>query len=84
MNTASNCGFTYVNYQQLRQLYEKYQDAGLEILAFPCNQFGAQEPGNDMQIQEFVRNYGISFPVFAKVSSTSNKYEIDLDCAIKC
>jgi len=67
VNTASKCGFT-PQYEGLEKLYEKYQPKGLEILAFPCNQFGAQEPGNDQQIAEFCNlNYHTTFPLFSKV-----------------
>lgn len=67
VNTASRCGFT-PQYQDLEQLYQHYHQKGLEILAFPCNQFGAQEPGNDQDIQQFCQiNYGVSFPVMAKI-----------------
>ena len=67
VNVATNCGFTYTNYQQLIDLYEKYHKRGLEILAFPCNQFGEQEPGSNEEIQNFVKNFGVSFPVFSKI-----------------
>lgn len=67
VNVATNCGFTYTNYQQLTELYEKYHHRGLEILAFPCNQFGEQEPGTNEDIQMFTKNFGVTFPVFAKV-----------------
>lgn len=67
VNTASQCGFT-PQYQELEQLYQRFQGNGFEILAFPCNQFGGQEPGSDTEIQQFCQlNYGVSFPVFAKV-----------------
>jgi glutathione peroxidase len=67
VNTASKCGFT-PQYKELEQLHQKYHDKGLEILAFPCNQFGAQEPGSDSDIQQFCQlNYGVSFPVMAKL-----------------
>lgn len=67
VNTASQCGFT-PQYQELEQLYQRYQDKGFVILAFPCNQFGGQEPGSDTEIQQFCQlNYGVSFPVLAKV-----------------
>ena len=67
VNTASKCGFT-PQYQGLEDLYRKYKDKGLVILGFPCNQFGQQEPGSDGEIQEFCTlNYGVSFPVYAKV-----------------
>lgn len=68
VNTASKCGFT-PQYQQLEQLHQKYHDKGLVILAFPCNQFGAQEPGTDNDIQQFCQlNYGVTFPVMAKLA----------------
>lgn len=67
VNTASKCGFT-PQYKELQELYERYKDAGLEILAFPCNQFMEQEPGTDEEIVEFCSlNYGVTFPVFSKV-----------------
>ncbi|MBQ1461581.1 MAG: glutathione peroxidase, partial [Selenomonas sp.] len=59
VNTASKCGFT-PQYKELQELYDKYQDKGLEILGFPCNQFGAQEPGSNSEVQQFCRrNYGV-------------------------
>ena len=67
VNTASKCGFT-PQFQGLEQLYEQYHTQGFEVLGFPCNQFGGQEPGNSDEIGEFCqRNYGVSFPMFAKV-----------------
>ncbi|MGV3489650.1 MAG: glutathione peroxidase [Tuberibacillus sp.] len=67
VNTASRCGFT-PQYAELQQLYEKYHRQGFEILAFPCNQFMHQEPGNEEEIQEFCQtNYGVTFPLFAKI-----------------
>ncbi|MFT4100203.1 MAG: glutathione peroxidase [Burkholderiaceae bacterium] len=67
VNTASRCGFT-PQYAGLEELYRSHRDKGLEILGFPCNQFGGQEPGDEAQIGEFCqRNYGVSFPMFAKV-----------------
>jgi glutathione peroxidase len=68
VNVASNCGFTYSNYRELVDMYDKYHNAGLEILAFPCNQFGDQEPGTDKEIQSFCSNYGITFPVMQKIN----------------
>lgn len=68
VNTASKCGFT-PQYAGLRKLYEKYKKSGFVVLAFPCNQFGSQEPGDDASIQKFCElNYGVSFPVFAKIA----------------
>ncbi len=67
VNTASKCGLT-PQYEGLQALYEEYKDQGLEILGFPCNQFGKQEPGNADQISEFCEiNYGVSFPMFGKI-----------------
>jgi glutathione peroxidase len=67
VNTASKCGFT-PQYSTLEALYEEYQGRGLSVLAFPCNQFGRQEPGSAAEIGTFCqRNYGITFPVFEKI-----------------
>ncbi|MGK0499500.1 MAG: glutathione peroxidase [Oceanicoccus sp.] len=67
VNTASKCGLTR-QYQGLEQLYQRYHEQGLEILGFPCNQFGQQEPGNADEIQSFcLKNYGVSFPMYAKI-----------------
>lgn len=67
VNTASRCGFT-PQYAGLEALYRKYKDEGFVVLGFPCNQFGAQEPGDEGQIASFCEmNYGVSFPMFAKV-----------------
>lgn len=67
VNTASACGFT-PQYQGLQALYQQYQAKGLEILAFPCNQFGKQEKGDDSEIKQFCDlNFNISFPLFSKV-----------------
>jgi glutathione peroxidase len=67
VNTASKCGFT-PQYAGLEELYEKLHPEGLTILGFPCNQFGAQEPGSESEIGAFCqKNYGISFPMFAKI-----------------
>lgn len=66
-NTASKCGFT-PQYEGLQELYEKYNDKGLEIIGFPCNQFLDQEPGDEKEIQSFCKlNYGVSFPLSVKV-----------------
>lgn len=67
VNVASKCGFT-PQYQGLEELYKKYQPQGLEILGFPCNQFGHQEPGTDEEITSFCSlNYGVTFPVLKKI-----------------
>lgn len=67
VNTASKCGFT-PQYAGLEELYRAYHDRGFEVLGFPCNQFGKQEPGSAQAIGEFCeRNYGVSFPMFAKI-----------------
>lgn len=67
VNTASRCGFT-PQYAGLETLYRKYKHLGLVVLGFPCNQFGGQEPGDEAQIAGFCEtNYGVSFPMFAKV-----------------
>jgi glutathione peroxidase len=67
VNVASKCGFT-PQYQGLQALYEQLSPRGFEILAFPCDQFGHQEPGSDAEISTFCeRTYGVTFPVFAKV-----------------
>src|SRR5579872_5062888 len=67
VNTASQCGFT-PQYAGLESLYKKLEPQGLTVLGFPCNQFGGQEPGSAAEIGAFCRkNYGVSFPMFAKV-----------------
>lgn len=67
VNTASKCGFT-PQYEGLEKVYQQYKDRGLVVLGFPCNQFGAQEPGGKEEIQEFCQlNYGVSFPMFDKI-----------------
>ena len=67
VNTASRCGFT-PQYEGLEKLYQKYKDQGFEVLAFPCNQFGSQEPGSDEEIQDFCStHYSVNFPVFKKI-----------------
>lgn len=67
VNVASNCGFTS-QYRDLQNLYIANQAKGLEILGFPCNQFGAQEPGSAEQIQNFCSTkYGVTFPMFEKI-----------------
>lgn len=67
VNVASECGFT-PQYEGLEKLYQNYHKQGVEILAFPCNQFGGQEPGAPKQIQNFCKvNFGVTFPLFAKI-----------------
>src|SRR5437868_208828 len=67
VNVASRCGMT-PQYDGLQKLYDKYKDRGLEILGFPCNQFGAQEPGTEDEIEDFcTTSYHVTFPMFAKV-----------------
>ena len=67
VNTASKCGFT-PQYDGLEELYQRYKDKGLVIVAFPCDQFGHQEPGSDEQIAEFCRmNHGVTFPLMSKI-----------------
>ncbi|HUH92366.1 MAG TPA: glutathione peroxidase [Casimicrobiaceae bacterium] len=67
VNVASKCGFT-PQYKGLEALYEKLHARGLEILGFPCNQFGSQEPGTEKEIAQFCElSYGVTFPMFAKV-----------------
>lgn len=67
VNVASQCGFTG-QYKELQALYDQLHTQGLEILAFPSNQFGGQEPGSAVQIQNFCeKNYGVTFPVYEKI-----------------
>ena len=67
VNTASKCGFT-PQYEGLQSLYAKYKPRGFEVLGFPCDQFGHQEPGSDDEIASFCElNYGVSFPLFSKI-----------------
>ncbi|HSF12050.1 MAG TPA: glutathione peroxidase [Erythrobacter sp.] len=67
VNTASKCGFT-PQYDGLEKLYQDYKDRGFEVLGFPCNQFGGQEPGNADEIAEFCKvNFGVTFPLMAKI-----------------
>jgi glutathione peroxidase len=73
VNVASKCGFT-PQYKGLETLHEKLHAKGLEVLGFPCNQFGAQEPGTEAEIASFCElNYGVTFPMFAKVDVNGDK-----------
>ena len=67
VNVASKCGFT-PQYEGLEQLYKKYKDKDVVVLGFPCNQFGAQEPGDENEIKNFCSlNYSVTFPMFKKI-----------------
>jgi glutathione peroxidase len=67
VNTASKCGFT-PQYAGLEDLHKGYKDRGFTVLGFPCNQFGAQEPGTEAEIVQFCElNYGVTFPIFSKI-----------------
>ncbi|MGN4423173.1 glutathione peroxidase [Bacillus cereus group sp. MYBK30-1] len=73
VNVASKCGFT-PQYKGLQEVYDKYKEQGLEILGFPCNQFGGQEPGTEADITSFCElNYGVNFPMFAKIDVKGDK-----------
>ena len=73
VNTATKCGFT-PQYEELEALYKAYKDKGLEILDFPCNQFGNQAPGSDEEIAQFCSlNYGTEFPQFKKIEVNGEK-----------
>lgn len=73
VNVASYCGYT-PQYTGLEALNQKYREAGLRILAFPCNDFGAQEPGSNMEIEQFcTTNYGVSFELFDKVHAKGSE-----------
>ena len=72
VNTASKCGFT-PQFDGLEKVFEKYKDQGLVVLGFPCNQFASQDPASNSEIGEFCqRNYGVSFPMFAKIDVNGN------------
>ena len=73
VNVASKCGFT-PQYKDLESLYKKYKDQGLEVLGFPCNQFGAQEPGSNEEIKAFCNlNYNVTFKLFDKIDVNGPK-----------
>lgn len=68
VNVASKCGYT-PQYEGLEKLHRKYKERGFEVLGFPCNQFGAQEPGSEQEIQQFCKlTYDVSFPLFGKIN----------------
>lgn len=69
VNVASECGYTDGHYRELQQLQRDFGPAHFNVLAFPCNQFGQQEPGSDREIDSFARSvYGASFPIFSKIA----------------
>ncbi len=73
VNTASKCGFT-PQYDGLEKLYQQFKDSDFEVLGFPCNQFGGQEPGSADEIAEFCKvNFGVTFPLMAKVEVNGDK-----------
>lgn len=73
VNTATGCGFT-PQYTELQEMYEELQDKGLEILDFPCNQFGEQTPGSDEEVHDFCTGrYGITFPQYSKIDVNGEK-----------
>ena len=75
VNVASRCGFTR-QYSGLQQLHERYGSQGLKVIAFPCNDFGAQEPGSIEEIQSFCSTtYGVSFELMAKVGSSAAPFD---------
>jgi glutathione peroxidase len=67
VNTASKCGLT-PQYKELEQLYQRYKDQNFVIIGFPANNFMKQEPGSNSEIDEFCKNYGVSFPIMSKIS----------------
>ena len=77
VNVASKCGLT-PQYASLQEIYDRYADQGFEVLGFPCNQFGGQEPGRADEIQEFCSlNYGVTFPMFEKIDvNGSNRHPL--------
>lgn len=75
VNVATLCGFT-PQYKELQYLYEKYNDQGLEIIGFPCNQFGNQEPFNEDDIVQFCqKRFGVTFPIMKKIKVNGEKYD---------
>ena len=84
VNTASKCGFT-PQYKALESVYEKYKDKGVVVLGFPCNQFGAQEPGTAEEIKQFCSSkYNVSFPMFEKIEvNGANRHPLYVSLAGK-
>lgn len=73
VNVASQCGYTKTNYEALQRIYDRYHSYGLEIWAFPCNDFGSQEPWNESEIVSFVRNtFKVSFTVTSKIAAINS------------
>lgn len=73
VNVASKCGYT-PQYEGLQKLYSEYMDKGFSIIGFPCNNFGAQEPGTHLEIQSFCKeNYGVTFPLMGKINVKGDK-----------
>src|SRR5688572_4521575 len=76
VNVASKCGFT-PQYTGLEALYRKFKDKGIEVLGFPCDQFGHQEPGNEEEIKNFCSlNYDVSFPMYSKVDVNGDRKSV--------
>lgn len=76
VNVASQCGFTS-QYEELEALWKKYKDKGLVVLGFPCNQFGAQEPGSEKEIQNFCQvNFAVTFPMFSKIKVNDDAHPL--------
>jgi len=72
VNVASKCGLTKNIYHQLNEIYEKYNNNGLKIVAFPCNQFGGQEPACDVDIKEFAKKNDVKFDMMSKIDVNGN------------
>uniref|UniRef100_A0A4W5K8U0 Glutathione peroxidase n=1 Tax=Hucho hucho TaxID=62062 RepID=A0A4W5K8U0_9TELE len=89
VNVASDCGFTEDHYTDLQQLQRDFGPSHFNVLAFPCNQFGQQEPGSDKDIDAFVRRvYGVSFPLFSKIAvvgtGANNAFKYLVDSLQRC
>lgn len=80
VNVASKCGFT-PQYTDLEKIYQEFKTQGFEVLAFPCNQFGGQEPGNSEEIKNFCSlNYNVSFPLFSKINVNGSDADPLYEC----